>query len=139
MLSLPSTPDTVRGISAVTLLIEDEASRVDDELHHAVRPMLTTSNGRLMLMSTPFGRRGHFWEAWSGEGAWNRVTITANECPRITKKALEEERKALPGFVFEQEYLCNFAEDAVTSAFRHEDVMGAVTEDVLPLFGAVAA
>jgi len=60
IVSLPSSEGTIRGYSGASLIIEDEASRVDDELYRAIRPMLAVSNGRLILMSTPFGKRGHF-------------------------------------------------------------------------------
>jgi hypothetical protein len=36
---------------------------------------------------------------------------------------------------FRSEYLCEFA-DTVDSVFTHEQVMGAFSDDVLPLFGA---
>jgi hypothetical protein len=40
ILTLPGSEKTIRGFSAVSLLIMDEASRVPDELYFAVRPML---------------------------------------------------------------------------------------------------
>jgi hypothetical protein len=43
IIALPGGERTVRGYSAVSLLIEDEASRVDDALFHATRPMLAVS------------------------------------------------------------------------------------------------
>lgn len=64
--ALPGTERTVRGYSGVDLLILDEAARVDDALYHAVRPMLAVSGGRLIMMSTPFGKRGVFFEARAG-------------------------------------------------------------------------
>ena len=35
----------------------DEAARVEDALYYSVRPMLAISHGRLVALSTPFGRR----------------------------------------------------------------------------------
>jgi hypothetical protein len=55
VLSLPGTERTVRGYSAVRLLIVDEASRVLDELYGAIRPTLAVSGGRLVALSTPLG------------------------------------------------------------------------------------
>ena len=37
--------------------------------------MLAVSGGRLILMGTPFGRRGHFYSAWREGGDWNRVEV----------------------------------------------------------------
>lgn len=137
VLSLPGSEATVRGISAVTLLIEDEASRVDDELHFSIKPMLAITNGRHVVMSTPRGKRGHFWDIWDQGAGWNRVKVTALDVPRISPEFLEEERRSMPAWWYEQEYLCEFKED-VDSVFRYEDVIGALSGEVEPLFGRAA-
>jgi hypothetical protein len=78
VVSLPGSEQTIRGFSAPDLIIEDEAARVDDDLHAAIRPMLSVSDGTLILLSTPFGRRGHFYDAWAeGGDGWERYRITA--------------------------------------------------------------
>lgn len=69
VISLPASPDTIVGYSAVDLLILDEAARIPDETYYAVRPMLARSKGRILAITTPFGRRGWFYEAWSGQQA----------------------------------------------------------------------
>jgi hypothetical protein len=61
--SLPCSPDTIVGPSP-DLLIIDEAARVPDALYTAMRPTLSRTKGRLVVCSTPFGKRGWFWEAW---------------------------------------------------------------------------
>ena len=53
---------------SVSLLIIDEAARVPDDLYRAVRPMLAVSDGRLICLSTPYGKRGFFYEAWANGG-----------------------------------------------------------------------
>jgi len=132
--SLPGSEATIRGFSAATLIIEDEASRVEDDLYLAVRPMLATTNGRLLLMSTPFGKRGHFWREWSAGNAWTKVRVAATEVPRISEGFLEEERAALGSWWFEQEYLCEFKE-ADDAFFSESEISGALSSDVKPLFG----
>ena len=67
IVGLPGTESTVRGFSAVSLMLIDEAARVS-ESYMAVRPMLAVGDGDLWLMSTPFGKRGFFWEAWEKGG-----------------------------------------------------------------------
>lgn len=129
VVSLPSSEATIRGFSGAALIIEDEASRVSDDLYRAVRPMLATSGGRLILMSTPYGKRGHFWEAWSGGPEWERVKVPAGECPRISTAFLAEERASLGPWWYEQEYACEFV-DAATSAFTEDMVRAAQKEPV---------
>jgi hypothetical protein len=138
--ALPGTEKTIRGFSGVDMLILDEASRVADDLYYAVRPMLAVSGGSLMMLSTPYGRRGVFHEEWTSEArdpseaGWNRFEVPAQECPRISAAFLEEERQALPRRVFEQEYECKFVETE-GAVFAYEDIENAVTADVTPLFG----
>src|SRR5262249_16690589 len=85
IICLPGKETTIRGFSGVSLLVVDEASRVPDELYHAIRPMLAVSGGRIVLLSTPFGKRGFFYKEWSeGGDDWHRVKITARDCPRLS-------------------------------------------------------
>jgi len=105
----PGSEKTARSFSAVTLLLEDEAARVLDDLYNAVRPMLAVSNGRHVVMSTPFGKRGHFYKIWSEErDLWESYEIPAEQCPRISPEFLAEEKRTNPWF--EQEYHCRFME-----------------------------
>jgi hypothetical protein len=135
IVSLPGDEETIRGYSGVRLLVVDEASRVPDALYFAVRPMLAVSQGRLVCLSTPFGKRGFFFEEWHGSGSWERVRITAEQCPRIPAAFLQEERRALGERWYRQEYECSF-EETVDQVFSHADVMAAMTDDVRPLFAS---
>jgi hypothetical protein len=132
--ALPGTEKTIRGFSGVDLLVVDEAARVDDGLYYAVRPMLAVSAGRLMLLSTPAGRRGVFHEEWTNGEGWERYEIPASEVPRIPAAFLDEERASLPAFIYEQEYCCRFI-DNEDQLFGYELVSSSITDEVAPLFG----
>jgi Terminase large subunit, T4likevirus-type, N-terminal len=131
--ALPGTEKTIRGFSGASLLIVDEAARVDDGLYFAVRPMLAVSGGSLMMLSTPAGRRGVFFEEWTEGQGWERYEIPAAEVPRISPSFLEEERRSLPARVYRQEYEGSF-EDTEDAVFAYEDVMDALDPKVTPLF-----
>jgi hypothetical protein len=133
LVALPGKEATIRGFSGVRLLIIDEASRVDDALYQACRPMLSVSGGRLVALSTPFGKRGFFFHEWTEGAAWERVQITAEQCPRIPPEFLAEERRALPDAWYAQEYLCEFRE-TTDQVFAYEHVQAALSPDVAPLF-----
>ena len=133
IVSLPSSEGTIRGFSGANLIIEDEALRVSDDLYMAIRPMLAVSNGKLILMSTPFGKRGHFFEEWDKGAGWGKIQVKATECPRIKTEFLEEEQRSIGDWWYRQEYECEFVE-AVDSVFGYELVMGALSRDVEPLF-----
>jgi len=134
VVSLPSSEATIRGFSGVTLLIEDESARVSDDLYRATRPMLAVSDGRHILMSTPFGRRGHFFQEWEHGGlGWQRVRVTAEACPRISPAFLLEEQRGMGDWWYRQEFGCEFM-DAQDSVFKYDDILAALTPEVRPLF-----
>lgn len=132
VVSLPGEEESIRGYSGVKLLVIDEASRVSDALYASVRPMLAVSHGRLACLSTPFGRRGWFYEAWQGAETWRRVCIRAEQCPRITADFLAEERAAIGERWFKQEYQCEFL-SAVGAVFSGDDIDAAFVPSVQTL------
>jgi Terminase large subunit, T4likevirus-type, N-terminal len=132
--ALPGTEKTIRGFSGAALLIVDEAARVDDGLYYAIRPMLAVSGGRLMMLTTPHGKRGVFFEEWTDGEGWERYEVRAEECERIPASFLEEERRALPAFIYRQEYECSF-EDTEDQLFGYDLVTSSITDEVTPLFG----
>ncbi len=134
---LPGKEQTIRGYSGVALLVVDEAARVPDELYQSVRPMLAVSGGRLVLLSTPFGKRGFFHHEWTEGIGWERITVTASQIPRIPVDWLEQERRTIGDWWYRQEYMCEFVETA-DSVFAYDDVMDAVSSDIQPLFPVVA-
>lgn len=129
IVALPGKEGTIRGFSGVDKLVIDEAARVADALYYSVRPMLAVSGGELELLSTPFGKRGFFFEEWSKGVGWHRMEANATQCPRISPEFLAQEKRTLGEWWFNQEYMCQF-EDAQTSAFSWEDVQAALSEKV---------
>lgn len=132
--SLPGSERSIRGFSGASLLLLDEAARVEDTLYYSVRPMLAVSGGTLVMLSTPFGKRGAFHKEWTEGVGWERYEIPANMVPRISSEFLEEERNSLGPWWFAQEYECRFME-TMDSVFSHEVIEGAMTSEVAPLFG----
>jgi len=119
VLGLPGNECHVRGFSAPTLVVIDEAARVGDLLYKSLRPMLARG-GDLALLSTPFGERGFFWKEWARGGElWTRVSVKATECERIPESFLEEERRVQGEDWFRQEYLCEFV-GMDSQVFRQE-------------------
>ena len=106
---LPCAEETIRGYSNVSLLVIDEAARVPDDLYRAVNPMLAVSDGRLIALSTPYGKRGFFYDAWArGGDDWHRVEVPATRIPRIKPRTLEAQRRALGESWYRQEFCCSF-------------------------------
>jgi terminase large subunit-like protein len=139
IVSLPGKEATVRGYSSVALLVVDEAARVADELYQSIRPMLAVSAGRIVLLSTGFGKRGFFHHEFTEGGPdWHRVTITAHQVPRIDPAWLQAERARIGDWWYRQEYLCEFVETD-DQVFGYDLITRAISPDVTPLFGGAAA
>jgi hypothetical protein len=130
IVSLPGTPDTIRGYSSVALLIVDEAAMVDPELFFSVRPMLAVSQGQMVSLTTPKGRRGVFYEDWTREDSSARkITVTADQIGRITPDFLDGEKDALGVRFWEQEYWCVF-HDLTDSLFSLDQIEAATTDKI---------
>ncbi|MBI4902636.1 MAG: hypothetical protein HY820_03310 [Acidobacteria bacterium] len=110
IVALPNNGDKIRGFSAPSLIIIDEAARVPDSLYFDILPMLAACpNGRLWLLSTPNGKHGFFHDEWMNhDNGFFRLSVPATACPRIKPDFLAQERARLPLHLYEQEYLCAF-------------------------------
>jgi hypothetical protein len=134
ILSLPSSIETVLGYHDVTLLVIDEAALVKEGLYKRARPMLDHRSGRMLILSTPFGRRGFFFREWQDSEKnpntiWHGITVTTDECTHMTKKFLAEERQKLGERAYRAEYECSFEENE-ESLFRYDLIERAISDDV---------
>jgi phage terminase large subunit-like protein len=109
--------DALRG-EGIHLLIGDEfASWPRAAWEEALRPTLSDTNGRAVLVGTPKGRN-LFWELWcrgQDRDTWPdyeswQLPTAAN--PYIPASEIEEARRSLPSDVFRQEYEAQFLEDS---------------------------
>ena len=102
-----------------------------DDLYYSVRPMLAVAGGRLIALSTPFGRHGWFSDAGSpdrGNVSRSRRT-SAHGSPRNSSK-----RNGATGrWWYRQEYECEFLE-AEDSVFSFDDITAALSPNVTPLW-----
>jgi hypothetical protein len=125
-------PSMVRGISlrhaGEAALVVDEAAFVKDGLWPVASPMLAAApQARMLLLSTPAGPAGEFHRLWTAsDEPWERVTVRASDCPRISPAFLEEERRRL-GRLFDQEYDCEFL--ATGAAVFSPDALAAMFGD----------
>jgi hypothetical protein len=134
IVALPGEEGTIRGFSAPHLIIVDEAARAGDDLYTACRPMLATNpDARLLALSTPFGKRGWFHDAWHGDPSWFRVSVPASQCPRISAEFLAEELRELGAQRYSEEYELAWLE-ADGAMFDVATIENAFSAEVLPLW-----
>jgi len=76
IIAFSAAPKSARGFSDPDIIVFDEASQTPDELYLTVRPMMTGGKTRLILLSTPFGKQGFFYEIWDKVSTiWTKVLV----------------------------------------------------------------
>ena len=134
IVGLPGIDANIRGFSAVSMLIFDEASRIPDAMYKALRPTLAVGNGDLWVLSTPNGRMGFFYEEFEfGGDRWERIQVDVSACgSRISSEFLEDELASMGAAWVRQEYFCEFVDSGGT-VFDRAVVEGAVDDGIEPL------
>jgi hypothetical protein len=132
LLSLPGDPGTVRSFTASLVTIDETQSLPDGglELFAAVRPMLATTGGRMIVLGTPLDRSGLLFDMWEGGIAesWQKIHVPSTLCPRIPAEFLESERRLLGEAIFRREYLAEFSASE-TGMFDRDLLEAAVLPD----------
>ncbi len=136
IVALPAIGENIRGYTNPRMIVIDEAAFVKDEDYRSIRPMLS-HGARLIVMSTPFGKRGWFHETWNITGnAWERYCVLAEDCHHIPKAFLDGERVNLGPWWYSQEYECKFL-DNISSFFDMDAIRSSLEDGVAPLWAAV--
>jgi len=118
----------IRGYTIDRLYI-DEASMVPSEVWTAVTPMLLTTGGKIVLLSTPKGAQGFFYDVWVNKDhafdSFNRFSVNSEECvrDRVISESwtefrrdsmmmhLEREKRRMSSREYAQEYLGEFIQE----------------------------
>jgi hypothetical protein len=127
------TGDSGRGFGA-DILIVDEAAKMGSFFWASVRPVILMNAGDVWLGSTPFGKKGYFWEAFNEaynlhlEDARFKVFSTTTEKVVMEReltndwteahrekvlKILEQDKRTMSRLEYSQEYLGLFLQSVV--------------------------
>lgn len=138
IVGFPSLPGSVRGGPAHIKLDEFAHVRQDAELFAAAVGKITRGDLRLSVASTPFGKRGRFWELYENIGGkhdgWSRHQVMWDECPDFSPEKLKLIRDEVDEDTWLQEYCCAFLDDDV-SLIPLELILARVSyelENILP-------
>lgn len=114
--SLPAgkTGAYIRGLK-IDLLIADEAAFIPEEVWVAVKPMVAVSKktrglGWILLLSTPFGKGGYFYEC-CGDIDFKHWHVSSESCERIPRDFLKKEKERMSKAEYAQEYLGEFVDE----------------------------
>jgi hypothetical protein len=121
----------IRGYT-IDLLIADEAAFIGDDVFITCTPMLLTTGGDIVLVSTPFGRKGYFYDCYKDPN-FTVFHINSEECIRTREisvswtqaqqdnalKFLESEKRKMSQLQYAQEYMGEFV-DSLRQFFPDE-------------------
>jgi hypothetical protein len=108
IISLPGSARGIRGY-ACQLVVVDEAAFVSDEIWAAARPLVSATNGRLIVQSTPGHPSGFFYElATDTPDGWAFMKVRSDEVSTISADFLAKERREMSPDLYAQEYEAEF-------------------------------
>ena len=100
---------------SLDFLYIDEAAFVPDVVYNTLKPMLAIAEnerglGWETLISTPMGKGGFFWQSHHSKD-YLHFHVSAEDCPRYSKKFLRKERARMSKQEYTQEYLAEFIDE----------------------------
>lgn len=112
------TPDALAG-EGVDFVVLDEAALVPENVWlQLIRPTLSDTGGRALLISTPRGRNW-FHKAWHRgqdprKPMWQSWHFRSIDSPYMNAEDINEARDTMPTILYEQEYLAEFVANAAS-------------------------
>ena len=99
----------IRGYT-VDLLVADEAAFIPEDVWTAVTPMMAITKGNIIMLSTPFGRGGYFYECFN-DPSYTTFHVSSEDCPRKNQEFLDREKGRMSDLQYAQEYLGEFIDE----------------------------
>jgi hypothetical protein len=108
----PANAEALRGPERVICVFYDEAAHAhqldDSEVYDALKPNLANTNGDFIIVSTPNGKRGIFYDLWeAGDYFKLEIPYTKALGGLLSEDFINKEKKDTK-IDFEQEYNCKF-------------------------------
>ena len=108
-----SSGKTLRGDTAHLIIIDEAAFVPEVVISEVVLPMLATTEGTAILLSTPFDKRHIFYKAFTS-GKWSKYSYPTSMNPLVKQEFLDEQRELVGEQRFAQEYLAEFVDEVAT-------------------------
>ena len=133
IMAMPSNDTALRGPEKVKCIFLDEAAHFniinDEDVYNALEPNLSNTNGDFIVVSTPNGKRGMFYDLWiDNENRFYKLPLpyTVSLGLLLDEKMIERKKQDRT-IDFEQEYMCQFT--SAKGAFITEDLIRSMEED----------
>jgi len=128
IIALPCSQDgaNLRGHTADMVIMDEAAFMPEVVIGNVIFPMLATTDGIAIMVSTPWGRNHIFYRSFANPKYWVQ-RVKSEECPIIPKSFLEEQRNEIGELRYRIEYEAEFIEDQ--NALFTQDLIRGVTGD----------
>jgi len=118
IIALPCSENLLRGYTA-HMVVCDEASWIPEEvITQILFPMLTTTQGYAIFLSTPWDKNHFFYRAFINP-SYSVHKIRSDQCPLVTAEFLEEMKANMTREAYLMEYEAEFVE-ALNSYFPQD-------------------
>ena len=101
---------TLRGFSADAVVIDEAAFVPNDVISQVILPMVATTGGTAIMLSTPFDRDHIFYKAFTSS-AWSKYQFPSSLNPMISSEFLQEHLDLNGQQKFAREFLAEFVDD----------------------------
>ncbi|GIU71516.1 MAG: hypothetical protein KatS3mg003_0995 [Candidatus Nitrosocaldaceae archaeon] len=111
IIALPcGSGSTLRGYTASLLILDEAAFMPADVINNVLMPMISTTNGSIWMLSTPYSKDHPFYKAFT-DSKWSIHHVPSSANPLIKEEFLEEQRRFIGELAFKQEYEAEFVDD----------------------------
>lgn len=109
-------PESLRGLSATRIFIDEAAIMTDDVFQAIVKPIASLAKS-LIALSTPRGKIGWFYKLFTyGQNDYytnyKSFTFPSSSNPMFPKEENEDAKDNLPSHIYQQEYLAEFIDNS---------------------------
>jgi len=130
IIALPCSENFLRGYTAHLLIIDEAAFLPETTMTNILFPMLATTHGTLILLSTPWGKNHYFYRAFM-DPDFSVHRVKSVECPLIRREFLEKQQRLMTREAYAMEYEAEFQEAA--ASYFSQDLIRSCIDPALEL------
>jgi len=127
IVALPASENLLRGFSAHMIVCDEAAFMPEELITNIIFPMISSTQGHAIFLSTPWGRNHFFYRAFMNPN-YSVHRVKSSENPLITAQFLDEMRLNMTKEAFSMEYEAEFVE-AANSFFQQDLIRQCVIND----------
>lgn len=113
IIALPASENLLRGYSAFCIICDEAAFMPEELITNVVFPMISTTDGYAIFLSTPWDKNHFFYKAFMDPN-YSVHRVKSSECPLIKSEFLEEMKRNMTEDAYRMEYEAEFVEEANT-------------------------